>query len=427
MCRNLVRSLLAVLLLSIGWSAQATFHLWRVSQLYSNADGSVQFIEIASFSSGQQFVGNHTLTVSNGSTTHSFTFPCSLPDDTAVGTEGGGIYGGGGSTTYRSMVIGTQGFAALGVVTPDYIVPNGFLFTSGGTLTYAEGADVWVYPALPTDGKLALNRTGGTGANLAMNFSGAAGSVSGTTTATANSPGLLSGLWFNPSESGWGIDFTQRRNIIFAAWYTYDANGNPKWYVASSCTMPTANATSGTCSGSLFEVNGPTFFGTQFNTSMETVTTAGSLSIAFQDANTATMTYTVGGQTRTVPIMRQPISGGSIPGVDYTDLWWNSSESGWGMAIAQQGGVMFLAWFVYDANGKPTWYVASNCTVSGAGCSGPLFKTTGPAFGPTFDSTKVQVSQAGTVSLTFSDANNGVLSFTVGGTTSTKSITRQTF
>src|SRR5205807_4107411 len=115
-------------------------------------------------------------------------------------------------------------------------------------------------------------------------------------------------------------------------------------------------------------------------------------------ANAASMTYTVAGQTRTVALSRQLFaSGAAPPAVDYTDLWWNADESGWGMAIAHQYGVMFLAWYVYDATGKPTWYVASNCVVSGSNCSGTLYRTTGPAFGPTFDPSRVQVSTAGTV------------------------------
>src|SRR5206468_650585 len=52
-----------------------------------------------------------------------------------------------------------------------------------------------------------------------------------SSTALPNLPGGLSGLWWNPSESGWGVHFTQRRNILFAAWYTYDTTGAPKWYV----------------------------------------------------------------------------------------------------------------------------------------------------------------------------------------------------
>ena len=162
---------------------------------------------------------------------------------------------------------------------------------------------------------------------------------------TANSPGALSGLWWSSTESGWGIDFTQRRDVVFAAWYTYDSTGNPKWYVASDCRMPAAGVTSGACNGSLYEVNGPTFFGSPFNPSAVQVATAGSLTVSFQDPDNASMTYRVGSQTRTVAITRQPISGGTTPpAVDYTDLWWNPNESGWGMSVAQQFNVMFLAW-----------------------------------------------------------------------------------
>lgn len=254
--------------------------------------------------------------------------------------------------------------------------------------------------------------------------------VSGTGTpssAPANAPGPLSGLWWNANESGSGVHFTQRRNIVFAAWYTYDVSGNPKWYVASSCTMPAAGTTSGTCSATLYEVNGPAFFGVPFNSGAVHVITAGSLSLNFANANAATMTYSVGTQTRTVAITRQPISSGPLPGVDYTDLWWNQNESGWGMAIAQQGSVVFLAWYVYDLFGKPVWYVASNCTVNANGCSGTVYRTTGPAFGSTFDPSRVQVFTAGTVSLSFSDANNGTLTYTVSGVTGSKAITRQLF
>jgi hypothetical protein len=258
-----------------------------------------------------------------------------------------------------------------------------------------------------------------------MNFNGDTGRIA--LTATANTPGSLSGLWWNASESGWGVDFTQRRNIIFAALYTYDAAGNPKWYVASACTMPSAGGTSGTCSGTLYDISGPNFFGSSFDAAAVKPVPAGSIAVTFQDASTASMTYTVGTQGRTVPIARQPISGGSIPGVDYTDLWWNPNESGWGLAIAQQGSVMFLAWYVYDANGKPVWYIASSCSVNGAGCSGPLYSTSGPPFGATFDTSRVKVTPAGTVTLTFSDPNTGVLSYTVGSVTATKSITRQMF
>jgi len=240
------------------------------------------------------------------------------------------------------------------------------------------------------------------------------------------SPGPITGLWWNASESGWGIHFTQRGTNIFAAWYTYDAAGNPKWYVASNCAG--VNGTAGTCSGTLYQVNGPAFFGVTFNPALDNVTSVGSLSLTFTDANTGSMTYNVSGQARTVAIARQPVAvGTATPAVDYSDLWWNSSESGWGMAMAHQSGNIFLAWYVYDGTGQPVWYVASNCVVSGSSCSGTLYKTTGPPFGPTFNPSQVQVSAAGSVIVSFVDANNAVLSYTVNGVTATKTVTRQLF
>jgi len=64
-------------------------------------------------------------------------------------------------------------------VTPDYIVPAGFLFTSGGSVNYGGGASIWMHTALPTDGVNALYRDGSMVPNLAINFAGATGSVVG--------------------------------------------------------------------------------------------------------------------------------------------------------------------------------------------------------------------------------------------------------
>jgi len=238
-------------------------------------------------------------------------------------------------------------------------------------------------------------------------------------------PGALSGLWWNAGESGWGLHLTQRGNNTFAAWYTYDGAGKPKWYV-STCSG--AGATSGTCSGTLYEVTGPNFFGGGFNPGQVSSVANGSVQLTFANANAATMTYTgVAGQTRTVQLTRQPLATGTaVPIVDYTDIWWNSNESGWGMAMAQQYGITFLAWYVYDSTGKPTWLVAT-CAMSGSSCSGTLYRTTGPVFGPTFDPTAVHATQAGTVTVNFTDANNAVIDYTVDGVAATKSVTRQLF
>src|SRR5512143_3396453 len=47
--------------------------------------------------------------------------------------------------------------------------------------------------------------------------------------------------------------------------------------------------------------------------------------------------------------------------VNYTDLWWNSpagSESGWGVNMSQQGTTLFMTFYVYGQDARPTWIFA---------------------------------------------------------------------
>jgi Ca2+-binding RTX toxin-like protein len=137
-----------------------SFHLYDVNEIYSNADGTVQFIElvVGNFAGENGWQGQR-ITVTQGATTHQFTFPVNLPSTT---------------TNNTSVLIATQGFADLGLIQPDFIVPAGFLFVDGGTVNFA-GADSVVYPALP-GGTLSIDRNGVSGTNSPKNFAGATAS-----------------------------------------------------------------------------------------------------------------------------------------------------------------------------------------------------------------------------------------------------------
>ena len=143
--------------------AQASFHTYQIDELYSNADGTVQFIELHQVGgfNNEQFLNGHNLTVTQGGSTHSFVFMNDLPSSNTANTR---------------VLIATAGFAALGIVTPDYIVPSGFLFINGGSVDYA-GVDTVAYASLPTDGALSLSRDGSTATNSPTNFAGQSGSI----------------------------------------------------------------------------------------------------------------------------------------------------------------------------------------------------------------------------------------------------------
>lgn len=120
--------------------------------------------------------------------------------------------------------------------------------------------------------------------------------------------------------------------------------------------------------------------------------------------------------------------GPATPAYNYSDLWWNSSESGWGVVVEHHtSNIAFIAWYTYDGAGNPKWYVGPNCPMIGNGCSSTLYETTGPPFGPTFNPAQVSARSVGSVTFSFTDRNSGYMSYNVNGISAVKSITRQPF
>jgi len=112
---------------------------------------------------------------------------------------------------------------------------------------------------------------------------------------------------------------------------------------------------------------------------------------------------------------------------DYTDLWWNPNENGWGINLIQQSEVIFATMFVYGADNTARWYVASALSGSQTTFSGALYQTTGPYFGAAFNPAAVGVTNVGTMTVNFSGPYNATLSYVVNGVSVTKQITRQTW
>jgi len=118
---------------------------------------------------------------------------------------------------------------------------------------------------------------------------------------------------------------------------------------------------------------------------------------------------------------------------NYSDLWWNPQESGWGMNIVQQGYTAFATLFVYGPDGKPTWYVASNLQVFAEDASGnpafrgALYKTTGPWLGGAFDPAKVGVQAVGDVVIEPRAGGRIYVGYNAEGVHVEKVVERQTF
>lgn len=118
---------------------------------------------------------------------------------------------------------------------------------------------------------------------------------------------------------------------------------------------------------------------------------------------------------------------------NYSDLWWNPQESGWGLQIVQQGYTAFATLFVYGPDGKPTWYVASNLENFAEDASGnpafrgALYKTTGPWLGGPFDPSKVAVQGVGDIVIEPRAAGRIYVGYNAEGVHVEKVVERQTF
>lgn len=122
------------------------------------------------------------------------------------------------------------------------------------------------------------------------------------------------------------------------------------------------------------------------------------------------------------------------PLTDYSGLWWNSSEGGWGLSLHQSPmDVLFGSWYVYGANGQPEWFtIQAGQWTSATRWAGTIYRNTGPFFaGPGYDPRLVLIQSSGTAVLEFKQLpgqeDHATFTYTINNATTTKAITRYAF
>jgi hypothetical protein len=300
--------------------------------------------------------------------------------------------------------------SALFSNTGHYVI--GQLYGGTTSCTATSGSDFF--------GRFDLAYTAGLSKYLAATGSGSA--PSGPT------PSLdYSALWWNPSESGWGMSITQHDSRLFAAWFVYGPSGAPTWVIMSGGTWTTPTSITGT----LYSTTGPASTGT-FDPSQVKLTAVGSATITFSTQTQAVLSYTVSGISGTKAIQRQDFGTSAATTVaSYADLWWTASESGWGISVNQQYNTLFSVIYAYGQYGQPVWYVMPGGAWTGSTTySGTLYQTSMPAFdyyATAFNTANVTTQPVGTISLQFTSTSTATLTYTVNGQSFTKAITREAF
>jgi hypothetical protein len=122
------------------------------------------------------------------------------------------------------------------------------------------------------------------------------------------------------------------------------------------------------------------------------------------------------------------LAAAAIPS-NYTALWWNFDESGWGINFTHQGDIVFGTIFTYDLSRNPMWLVMSNGAKQSPGLfTGALYRTTGPPFdaNPFTPIGPSNIVQVGTMTVEFS-GDSASLAYTVNGIAVNKTIRKQVF
>lgn len=380
--------------------AHAAFHLFRIDQVYSNADGSVQYVVLRE-STGSNFENfwkdNDVFleATSAAAGVQRFPFPANLPST---------------ATASKSVLVATSGFAALGLVAPDFTIPNGFVPRAGGSLRYANAAsnvDTVTLPPLPADGATAIDHNGANVAATPTNFAGATAMLTATPP-PPTAPDLdqhgLTGSWFEPASSGQGFEIEFYPNLagpsaalVQGAWFTFDTAApggadHNRWYTFSG-------------TGQSGQVNVPvTIFqntGGNFDAPPITSATAvGTGTLAFADCSNGTFTYAFsdgsgrGGSiplTRITPNVTCAVGAATAADADFalSGNWFDPATSGQGFVfeINPRAPIAFFAWYTYAPSGQMAgasgqrWFTGQGAFAPGMrSIPLALFETTGGVF-----------------------------------------------
>jgi hypothetical protein len=116
---------------------------------------------------------------------------------------------------------------------------------------------------------------------------------------------------------------------------------------------------------------------------------------------------------------------------DYSDLWWNANEPGWGVNISQQADTLFATFFVYGSGGQAVWYSATltyQSTSAGVPTyGGDLVLTSGSPQGTPYNPALLKYRTVGPVTIEFGDDAHALMRYTADGVLVVKQIARQTF
>jgi hypothetical protein len=247
-------------------------------------------------------------------------------------------------------------------------------------------------------------------------------------------PARRSATWWVAPESGWGLTVFDQGNLLVPAWFTYDVDGEPTWFLVGGAFLQE----DGSYQGSLLRLVGTRFDqidgpATQGGEALGTVT------LRYQGEDRLEFSYpTTEGDTQTKQLDRFPFGTrayvcAATPLTDrsavenLSDIWTGSGENpGWGLTLFHIDEALFAAWYTYDVDGEAVFFVISATRQSDGSFSGPMVRQRD---GTPFDLIDGELPSSGAdvvgdASFQFENGAEGVFRYRVGGVDQSKAIVR---
>ncbi len=209
--------------------------------------------------------------------------------------------------------------------------------------------------------------------------------------ATSSTARMASGLWYNPQRSGHGFDLQYAAGAMAVTWYTYEDDGTPVWYQAAA---PTATAWQGVLNR----------FTRNASTGRVSAEAVGTLRLDAIGARHAMFSWQMGTRSGQEPVTALLTS--AAPTIaDRTGIWYDPSESGWGLSLNSEGDVSGAVVYFYDEQQQPRWVLgaASN------GSSQNIAMRSFHGFCPDCTAVPVTSIASGELALNFSGTRNATL------------------
>lgn len=169
----------------------------------------------------------------------------------------------------------------------------------------------------------------------------------------------ISDSWWNPAESGWGIQFVQQHDTVFATLYVYRPDKSRDFYVAVlGPTSPVA------WTGTVYRTSGP-WFGGPFNPAEISEIPVGSMTFTIKSSFYAELAYVIDGVAVTKTVERMSFANDHMGG-KYFGAATATTLTG---TCASTGPVPVIVQFLHTGGEPFTGQIAtpaSTCTMNGA-------------------------------------------------------------